>query len=339
MEENILRLLVSFLGDYGKESGGWYSFNCPNCAEIKGVKADNKYNLEITIDPAENGCGYCHCWSCEKRYTLVKLFKKYAPRETFDELRHIVIDYRESRKYQLNLKTTEFANEFSENGEFMLPKGYKPIREDDKEAKDAIEYLTGRGIGAKIIERFNIGYIGDDKSSNFVLRNRIIIPSYDWNDNLNYWVGRDYTGKAKLRYKNPKAEKSMFVFNESKVNWYEPITLVEGPFDHIVVPNSIPLLGKVLKPDYAVYQTLVSKAKSLVRIFLDDDAPEAARRMYKLLNDSTLKGKVQLIQCPEGFDASLLYEKQGAKAIISLLNKGITLTDYELLNYRSTTPT
>ena len=334
MEEAVLRLLISFLGDYGKESGGWYSFNCPNCAEIKGVKADNKYNLEITIDLAQKGCGYCHCWSCEKRHSLVQLFRKYAPREVFEEFRNSVLDFREAKKYILNLDTIEFANEFSENGEFMLPEGYKPIRTDDDLAKDAIDYLAKRGINQSIIERYNIGYIGNDKKANFAMRNRIVIPSYDRNDNLNYWVGRDYTGKAKLRYKNPKAEKSMFVFNESKVNWYEPITLVEGPFDHIIVPNSIPLLGKVLKPDYAVYQALVCKAKSLVRIFLDDDAPEAARRMYKLLNDSTLKGKVQLIQCPEGFDASLLYEKQGAKAIISLLNKGITLTDYELLNYR-----
>jgi hypothetical protein len=334
MEENVLTLISTFLGAYGKHSGEWYSFNCPECAEEKGVKADNKYNLEVKIDLTVKGCGGYHCWRCKDtngtRGTIVSLFKKYASKTVLDEFKQIVNDYREARKYELFDGSGDIPDEFLEDNEFYLPDGFKPIRKNDNNAVEAIEYLSKRGINNKIIEKYNIGYIGNDEKINFSFRNRIIIPSYDSFDGLNYWVGRDYTGKNKVRYKNPKAEKTKFIFNEGKINWYEPITLVEGPFDHIVVPNSIPLLGKSLSEDYLLYKMLVKRSRSFVYIFLDDDALINAKKIYKLLESSDLNGRVRIIECPDGYDASLIYEKYGVKGIISLLTRAKRLSDYEL---------
>ena len=45
MEEKILSLLISFLGEYSKQCGDWYSFNCPCCAEENFSTPDGKYNL------------------------------------------------------------------------------------------------------------------------------------------------------------------------------------------------------------------------------------------------------------------------------------------------------
>lgn len=334
MEDKIVYLLSMFLGEYGKHSGDWYSFNCPSCAEEKGVIADNKYNLEVTIDLSVNGCGYYHCWRCKDtngtRGNLIRLFKKYAPKDIFNEFKQTVIDYRESKKYELFNDDKGIPNDFKEAVEFTLPDGYKPIKEDDKNSEQAVEYLNKRGIGFDIISKFNIGYIGDYTDVNFTLRNRIVIPSYDNYDSLNYWVGRDYTGKNKVRYKNPKAEKTKFIFNEGKINWYEPITIVEGPFDHIVTPNSIPLLGKTLGKDSVLYRSLVEKSNSLIYIFLDDDALYNAKKIYKLLENSELKGRIRLIECPKGYDAALIYEKYGKKGIISMLTKAKKLKDYDL---------
>lgn len=334
MEESILILISTFLGEYGKHSGEWYSFNCPECAEEKGVKADNKYNLEVKIDLTVKGCGGYHCWRCKDtngtKGTLVSLFKKYASKTVLDEFKQIVNDYREARKYELFDGSGEIPDEFLEDNEFYLPDGFKPIRENDKDADKAREYLSNRGIDEKLIKRFNIGYVGDNENVHFSLRNRVVIPSYDSFDSLNYWVGRDYTNKNKVRYKNPKAEKTQFIFNEGKINWYEPITLVEGPFDHIVVPNSIPLLGKTLSEDYLLYKMLIKRSHSFINIFLDDDALVNAKKIYKLLENSILNGKIRLIECPDGYDASLIYEKYGTKGIISLLTKTKKLNDYEL---------
>ena len=335
MEENILRLISTFLGDYGKHSGEWYSFNCPVCAAEKGVKEDGKYNLEIKIDLSIKGCGAYHCWRCKEtdgtKGTLVKLFKTYASKIVLDEFKSIVYEYREAKKYELFDGSGAIPDEFEEDNELYLPIGFKPIRYTDIYAKDAINYLDSRGINENIIKYYNIGYIGNDNTIPFMYRNRVVIPSYNSFDGLNYWVGRDYTGEnKKRRYENAKAKKTHFIFNEGKINWYEPITLVEGPFDHIVVPNSIPLLGKTLKNDYLLYNTLIKRSKSLINIFLDDDAEANAKRIYKLLENSDLRGRIRLIDCPDNYDASLVYEKYGKNGIISLLTRARQLSDYEL---------
>lgn len=338
MEENVLNLLVTFLGDYGKHSGEWYSFNCPACADEKGVKSDGKYNLEVKIDLSVRGCGAHHCWRCKEtsgtKGTLVTLFKKYAPKPVFDEFKYIVNEYREAKKYELFGGDNTLLDEFAEENEFFLPNGFKPIKNGDKDAAEAIEYLKRRGIGEKIISRYNIGYVGNLASADYWSRNRIVIPSYDRFDGLNYWVGRDYTGKSKIRYKNPKAEKTKFIFNEGKINWYEPITLVEGPFDHIIVPNSIPLLGKSLNEEYLLYRTLVKKAHSTINVFLDDDALINAKRIYRLLENSDLRGRVRLIECPDGYDASSIYEKYGKRGILSLMTRAKKINDYDLATLR-----
>ena len=337
MEESILNLLYTFLGNYGKQSSEWYSFNCPECAQEKGVKADNKYNLEVKIDLNVRGCGGYHCWRCKDingtKGTLVSLFKKYASKTVLDEFKQIVSSYREAKKYELFDGSGDVPDEFLEDNELYLPDGFKPIRENDENAREAVEYLKNRGIDFNLIKQYNIGYIGNEKNIHFSLRNRIVIPSYDAFDGLNYWVGRDYTGKNKVRYKNPKAEKTKFIFNEGKINWYEPITLVEGPFDHIVVPNSIPLLGKTLDKDYLLYKTLIRRSRSLINIMLDPDAAYNAKKIYKLLENSDLNGSIRFIECPDDLDASLVYEKYGKKGIISLLTRAKKLNDYELSSF------
>ena len=122
------------------------------------------------------------------------------------------------------------------------------------------------------------------------------------------------------------------MFNEGLVNWYEPITLVEGPFDHIVVPNSIPLLGKTLAEDNAVFVSLAKRSKSEIRIFLDDDAIRESIKIYKTLDNNTqLKGRVRLIRTPEGYDPSLIFQVYGYKGIMQMLCSAEELSEYELV--------
>jgi hypothetical protein len=99
------------------------------------------------------------------------------------------------------------------------------------------------------------------------LYNRIIIPSYDLNGDLNYFIARWYPKEYnKLKYINPKAEKQEIIFNIGKLNLDATIYLVEGVTDHIVTPNSIPLLGKVISSD--LLELLHDKAQGLIVILL-----------------------------------------------------------------------
>ena len=110
-------------------------------------------------------------------------------------------------------------------------------------------------------------------------------------------------------------EKKEIIFNEDRIQWDADITLVEGAFDHIVVPNSIPLLGKALDKDYKLYWDIITKANAKVNVWLDGDAYGTVKEIYKLLNHGRLYDKVRYIPVGENDDPSSLYQKGGYKEI------------------------
>jgi hypothetical protein len=149
---------------------------------------------------------------------------------------------------------------------------------------------------------------------------------------LNYWVGRDFSNwDKKMKYMNPKVDKKEIIFNEEKVCWDADINLVEGPFDHIVVPNSIPLLGKALKDDDKLFYTLRDRANANINIFLDADAFDDVKRIYKILNHGKLFGKIRYIPLNSDDDPSLIYQKYGKKGIIKSLQNAISFKENEIL--------
>ena len=131
-----------------------------------------------------------------------------------------------------------------------------------------------------------------------------------------------------MKYINPEAEKQEIIFNEIKLNLDASIYLVEGATDHIVTPNSTPLLGKYLSPQ--LLDLLQEKAMGFVVIVLDDDAWEDALRLYRELNFGNLYGRVKIVKCPEGYDPSKVFEKLGHSGIIKLLRTARFLTPAEL---------
>jgi hypothetical protein len=115
-----------------------------------------------------------------------------------------------------------------------------------------------------------------------------------------------------MKYKNPEAQKEILIFNEYLVNWDETIYLVEGAFDSIFIPNSIPMLGKFMS-EY-LFSVLYEKAKKIV-IVLDPDAWADAEKLYHKLNCGKLMGKVWIVKL------------EGDKDIADLQGD---LTDYKL---------
>ena len=326
---DIRNLLTSFLDD--PKSNGYDSqvqYCCPCCADRKGVESDGKYNLECNIEK-----GVYHCWVCGDTDgmsgRISGLIKKYGNKDILNEYYNIIKSIKESSLYSL-YGGDSFNDDFIDDiREVSLPKYFKRINTEDQQCWEAYNYLIKRGLNEYFINTFNIGYVG--WSDEYMMRNRIVVPSYSEFGEVNYWVGRDYSGKCKMKYKNPKIEKKDFIFNEQLVNWYDNITLVEGVFDHMVVPNSIPLLGKALDSDYAVYKALVERSRANINIFLDDDAYDNALRIYKLLDKGKLKGRVRLIKCPQGYDASSIYEQFGVRGILKVMRMATVIDEYDLL--------
>lgn len=304
---------------------GWTEYNCPCCAEENGGKPDGKYNFCINYSK-----GVGHCWKCGTSGKISKYIRRYGGSEKLNEYRRIINEIRRSQQYSLEkYGITNDAEILKVENTLTLPKDYtNDFNNGDRQSSYALSYLRKRGIGDDIIRRHNIGYVGWTKEPNMSFR--IIVPSYDEFGELNYFIARDYSGKNdKRKYNNPNIPKTSYIFDEGMVNWYEDITLVEGVFDHIVVPNSIPLLGKILDEKSAVFSALVNRAMANVNVMLDGDAVKDAKKLYYRLEDSVLKDRVRIIICDDGYDASTIYEKFGIEGIKHLMKSKRKLNDFD----------
>lgn len=313
----LVDILENFLGEPRKhnEDTGQVAFDCPACSAEKGLlDGDGKGNLEINYNR-----GMFRCWSCYDTNNMhgpvIKLLKQYStPR--------ILRDYLLIKPDADSIMAKDHIDI-----DLTLPEGYKKLSEctnKDYKSLQARNYLYERGITDEIIREFEIGYTyrGD-------FFNRIIIPSYDINGKLNYFIARWFSPiPTKIKYLNPSAEKQEIIFNEYKINWDATIYLVEGATDHIVTPNSIPLLGKYIP--LQLLDLLHDKALGNIVIVLDDDAYEDAKNLYKELNFGNLRGRIKIVRPPEGYDPSKIFEKLGGKGIVKLLMTARVLTDQEL---------
>jgi DNA primase len=178
-------------------------------------------------------------------------------------------------------------------------------------------YLTQRGIGIKEIIKYNIGYCKEGLYSR-----RVIIPSYDLNGQLNYFVSRSYYSEEKMKYKNPPISKNIIAF-ESQVNWNEPIILCEGVFDAITIKrNAIPLLGKF--PSKILVEKIFMSGVSDIIISLDNDAINEALKAAEYFRKQGINVKMMYLRDKDASDMG--YDK-----FYEELNKTKEFSSEELL--------
>ncbi len=214
----------------------------------------HKPKLQINIQTQK-----WHCWvSNVGGRTLFQLLKKIgASKQHFDELRGLVDD-----KYYVNTRTQEAKTTLS------LPPDFKSLCNggDSIVKRHALNYLYKRGIDDSDILKYNIGYCDDGLYSN-----RIIIPSYDADGKLNFFVGRDFYN-SKMKYRNSPTTKDIIGF-DLFINWDEPIILCEGVFDAMAFKrNSIPLFGKTVMSK--LQKKIIETKVKVIYLALDNDALE-----------------------------------------------------------------
>lgn len=280
----LLEILEDIFGEYRNHNDYrcQVSFDCPVCSyEIKELDTlDGKGNLEVNYK-----YGVYKCWVCSESHdthgSLYKLIKKYG-------------NPKQLKKYLL-LKPEETDNiPKREYKRVRLPKEFISFKDATRglkltpQYKQAYNYLRSRNITDEMCEKFNIGFCYQG-----VYQNRIIIPSYNEEGYVNYFVARSYLTRTKLKYKNPEAEKETLIFNEKLIDWDKPVYIVEGVFDSIFLDNSIPLLGKFMG-DY-VLNKLYENAKKII-IVLDPDAWTDAENLYHKINCGKLMGKVWIVK-------------------------------------------
>lgn len=339
MFKDIYNILTVFLGE--SKQGAYssdveqYQFNCCRCAEDNGGIVDNKHNLEVLLSPSK-GFKY-HCWKCGDTDNMMgnlgSLIKKYGGISLYKSYKEIVEGIRRSKLYDINL-FNESENKLDETICLSLPQSYKKIDLNNLQNRTLFNYLKKRGFTQDIIDRYNIGYTEWD--DDWTMRNKLIIPSYDKFGDLNFYVGRDFTNKAKLKYKNCDTNKESIIFQESLINWDANVYLVEGAIDCMMIPNSVSLLGKYLSKKSELYQALTKKCNGKIVICLDGDTNiNEIKRIYSMLNFGRLRNKIYYVRLGEDDipykDFNDIFVSEGKRGIINTIRKMKQFEEIDLI--------
>jgi DNA primase len=298
----LVTLVDSVLGQGKKTSNGNYAYHCPFCHH-------HKPKLEINFTENKQGHNPWHCWVCNTRgKTIVGLFKKTeaSPEKIAESKSYVKSGYKVEETVVKN--TLKLPEEFTPL--YPTPSGIS--------AKHASFYLKKRNITTEDIIKYNIGYCEFGEYANM-----IVIPSYNANGELNFFVGRSFEKESFRKYKNPSVSKDIIPF-ELFINWESPIVLCEGPFDAMAIKrNAIPLLGKHIQNN--LMKKIVTSKVEQIYIALDKDAQKDALDFCEVFMN---EGKeVHLIDM-EDKDPS----EMGFKSFLNLLHKSTPLTLSGLLS-------
>ncbi len=280
----VVSTLSNALGSYSNLRGNELAFYCPFCNH-------HKQKLQVNTETQK-----WHCWTCNSvGKKLTSLLKRLdVDRKTISIIREIYGDsnYNPQNEDEGTKVYIQLPKEFISLNE--EPKGFNP------EYKHAIHYLNERGITQKEIIKYNIGYCKDGLYSR-----RVIVPSYNCDGQLNYFVSRSYYSEEKMKYKNPPISKNVICL-ESQVNWNEPIILCEGVFDAITIKrNAIPLLGKF--PSKLLVEKIFMSGVSDIIISLDNDAINEALKAAEYFRKQGINVKMMYLKDKDA--AEIGYDK------------------------------
>lgn len=275
INDDLLSLLERVLGKGRKTSGSNYSFYSPFIQHYKP-------KLEINLEASADNHYFWHCWvSNEKGRTIHSLFKKIKVDEYYiSELNKLLktTSLYSKNRTKVNKQVVKLPDEFIKLSDYPKIKDISV----SIQLRQAINYLKNRGIISTDIFRYNIGYCLTGQYGG-----NVVIPSYDENCNLNYFVARTIFDDVSYKYKKPKISQNIIGF-ESLINWKERITLVEGVFDAISSRyNTIPLFGKTLSP--LLKEKLLIRKPPLVMVALDGDALKDSIKICNFLISNGIK--------------------------------------------------
>ena len=281
------------------------NFSCPECDTTKAKK-----KLSIRLDDYRY-----HCWVCGiKGQNIWRYISKKFPGIHIDPA--LFTKKKDSRL---------FAEEVQDIKEALkVPKDLVPVFKSSKDpdVKAVLRYLKSRGMSMNDISRWRIMTARSGK-----FRRRAIVPSFDKDGKLNYYVGRSIDENI-FKYINAKVSKHEVIFNEIDIDWSSTIILVEGVLDAIKsVENSIPILGSSLPTNSHLFRMLM-KTQADVIVSLDPDLKEKAVKIAK--NLYTAGCTVKICFTPDGKDMGDFTRAENKK----MLKNAEVFTSYSSITYK-----
>lgn len=267
---------------------------CPICNPADRLK--RKLSIRITD-------GWYHCWVCGiSGKSFFSLFKKIFP----DAIQNSEISFLfEDHKFQADRTLSQL-----EPDKVLLPDEIFLVGSNDTKDPDVIQvrnYLKSRGLTKSDMFRWRICATRSGQ-----LRRKAIIPSFDIDGELNYYVARSID-ESPYKYTNAKKHKTEIIFNEIDIDWQKPIILVEGVFDAIKSPeNTIPVLGSELPRDSALFKKLWQSGCH-VTVAFDPDLKTKSHRLCESLSKAGLD--VFQAWAPDGRDFGSMAKKEVAEIL------------------------
>jgi len=232
---------------------------CPSCGK------ENKKKLSICLETWRY-----HCWVCGmKGKNLYKPIRDFRGADYAREY---------SKLYNLNNEDDESAPEIIR---VKLPKDYMMIAPNlkckDPDFRSVLKYLRSRGVTDEKLWQHKIGTCITGGYWN----RRVIFPSFDEKQELNYYVSRAIDEKTKPKYVNAKVKKRDVIFDEIRIDWDKELIIVEGVFDMIKCNHNVTcLLGSDMSIKHSIFQKIIQN-QTAVALALDEDVKD---KTYKIAN-------------------------------------------------------
>lgn len=299
---DLKQVLDSYEIKYVETSTHYILDQCPQCHGKRKFYVDKKEKFWVCFK-----CVKTNDFTVKDGRGNLQTFLKGVVGLTWQEVKKLlatgqVRHYTDEDMFPREIK----QEEKQEVEEINLPSHFEPLLctvEDIRIKKEAYKYLMDRHIAsAEVIKQFGLLYSQPMKRVIFpIYETKTKLVGWQARDvterwkndhkkcnthecesvNKWYFLGEEQAPdkcpscKETLELNNyPKSRnsknfpKTELFFNQQNVDWSQPISIVEGPFDCINTPNSMALLGKVLSKKQL--NILLSKAKSVV-IYLDGD--------------------------------------------------------------------
>lgn len=240
---------------------------CPKC------RSSQKKKLAIRLDDDR-----LHCWVCGLSGKLINLLVQYR-----SNLVHEYITKFGTRNIGL-VKAEHVATEA------ILPEGFKLLAQNkhDISVQWALSYLRSRGMSERDLWYFKFGVCSD-----YTMRRRVIMPSFDQDGNLNFYTGRSVEVDSFRKYMNCIVEKKSIVFNEINIDWSSELTLVEGPFDLVRCnENATCLLGSSLSEDSRLFYQIYKHGTPVLLALDSDMQAKSWQKIARMLDAYNIRVRI-----------------------------------------------
>lgn len=225
----------------------------PTC---ESRKDRSKRKLSIHIDDDKN-----HCWVCGwKARSLIPLLIKYGTQDLLNQY--------QQQFYSGPSLQNKCIQVNPEKQSVVLPIDFEPLALNEKlrdpDFRAVALYASSRGLSERDLWYYKFG-----TSDDLRWRRRLLMPSFDAEGQLNFFVGRAVDNKRLPKYDNPDTPKKDFIFNELNVDWKSRLVICEGPMDLTRCgENAVPLLGSMLTEDFLLFERILFN-KTPVALALD----------------------------------------------------------------------